>query len=235
MQYTVKVLQTTQETPTVKTIRLEKPKELSFTAGQFLMASTGFKDEKGLQVKRAYSIASAPHENFLELCIKKKPTPSFSSALHELKVGDTLCIEGPFGKFMFKEPQKENTILIAGGAGISPIRSMIKTMMQKELTHKITLFYSFHSPEDYIYKKEFEDLAKQEKNFELIATMSAKENPHPEWMGYRSRATAHLPGYIKKDKIYEVYICGPPQMVTDTVKQLLELGLAEENIHKEMW
>lgn len=235
-QHQVKILQTMQETPNVKTIRFERPKEFNFTAGQFLMASTGYKDDKGLLVKRAYSIASSPLEKeHIEICIARKKAPSFSAALHELKTGDTLLIEGPFGKYMFKEPLKENTIFIAGGTGIAPIRSMLKTITAKQLQHKIKLFFSFHFPEDYIYKTEFEKLPAQEKNFEIIATMSAKEKEFPEWNGPRGRVTAHLPEHIKKDVNYEAYICGPPQMVADTVKQLLELGLKEENIHKEMW
>lgn len=235
-QYQVKILKTTQETPNVKTIQFERPKEFNFVAGQFLMAATGYKDEKGLLVKRAYSIASSPQEKeFIELCIAKKQPPSFSAALHEMKPNDSLFIEGPFGKFVFKEPLKENTILIAAGTGIAPIRSILNTITSKPLAHKIKLFFSFHFPKDYVYRAEFEKLAAKEKNFEIIATMSAREKELPEWRGNRGRVTAHLPAHIKKGTEYSAYICGPPQMVSDTVKQLIDLGVKETNIHKEMW
>ena len=112
---------------------------------------------------------------------------------------------------------------------------MIKTITVKKIPHQITLFFSFHFPEDYIYKIEFEKLSKTEKKFEVIATMSAKEKEFPDWNGPKGRVTAHIPAHIKKNVIYTAYICGPPAMVTDTVKQLIELGLKEENIHKEMW
>jgi len=194
----------------------------------------GFK-EKNILVKRSYSIASSPAEEFIEICVKKKKAPSFSAALHELKTEDTLLIDGPFGRYILKEPLKENTIFIAAGAGIAPIRSMIKTLISKGLQHKIKLFYSFHFPEEYIYKTEFEEFASKEQKFELFASMSASEKEFPDWKGLRGRVTKHLPEHIQKDKEYTAYICGPPQMVTDTVKQLLDLGLENENIYKEAW
>ena len=236
MTYTAKVLQSVQETPDVKTIIIERPKEFKFTSGQFVMISTGYRDEKKLLIKRSYSIASEPNKTeYLEFCVKKKQAPSFSAALHELKQEDTLFIEGPFGKFVLKEPLKENTIFIAGGAGIAPIRSMIKTAIAKELQHKIALFYSFHFPEDYIYKTELEELAKKEKKIEIFASMSAKDKEFSEWSGLRGRVTEHLPKHIEQRKEYTIYICGPPPMVADTVKQLISLGVKEENINKEAW
>ncbi|MBI4142029.1 hypothetical protein HY484_03840 [Candidatus Woesearchaeota archaeon] len=235
MQHKVKILQITQETQDVKTFRIEYPKgRFGFQAGQFLMVSTGYIDEKKMLVKRAFSIASAPHETeYLEICVKRKEPPSFSAALHNMKKGDTLFVEGPYGKFVLKEPVQENTLFIAGGAGIAPLRSMIKTILQKN-NPSIMLLFSFHNPEDYIYKQELEEFSKNE-NFKLFATMSSKEQEFTEWKGQRGRVTAHLPNIIKNGQKYTIYLCGPPPMVNDTVKLLLELGVKEENIHKEAW
>lgn len=182
-QYKVKILAITQETPDVKTFRLEYPKgRFGFQAGQFLMVSTGYIDEKKLLVKRAFSVASAPRETgYLEICVKRKEPPTFSAALHSMNVGDTLFIEGPYGRFVLKEPLQENTIFIAGGAGIAPLRSMIKTTLQQKLQHQITLLFSFHAPEDYIYRQELEELALTNDKFKLFSTMSAKELPPKEW------------------------------------------------------
>ena len=249
-QFKSKILQITQETHDVKTFKLEYPKgRFGFQAGQFLMASTGYIDEKKLLVKRAFSIASAPHEtSYLEICVKRKEPPSFSAALHGMKAGDTLFIEGPYGRFALKEPVAENTIFVAGGAGIAPLRSMIKTILNNNKNPIITLLFSFHNPEDYIYRQELEKLAATNENFKLFASMSAKahaeqgssghregEKEFKEWKGLRGRVTAHLHNIIKDGQKSTAYICGPPPMVSDTVKLLLELGLKEENIHKEAW
>lgn len=237
MQHKARILQITQETPDVKTFRLEYPKgRFGFQAGQFLMVSTGYIDEKKLLVKRAFSIASAPHEtDYLEICVKRKEPPSFSAALHSMNAGDTLFIEGPYGKFVLKEPVPENTLFIAGGAGIAPLRSMINTTLQKNTKQTLTLIFSFHNPEDYIYKQELEELAAKNPQFKLFASMSAKDKEFPDWKGLRGRVTIQLPNIIKDGITYTAYLCGPPPMVTDTVKQLFELGLKEENIHKEAW
>ncbi|MBI4140522.1 hypothetical protein HY485_01650 [Candidatus Woesearchaeota archaeon] len=236
-QFKSKILQITQETPDVKTFKLEYPKgRFGFQAGQFLMVSTGYIDEKKLLVKRAFSIASAPHETgYLEICVKRKQPPSFSAALHDMNVGDALFIEGPYGKFTLKEPVTENTIFIAGGAGIAPLRSMIKTTLNNNKNQVITLLFSFHNPEDYIYRQELEKLAATNEKFKLFASMSAKDKEFKEWKGLRGRVTVQLPQHIMDGQKYTAYLCGPPPMVNDTVKLLLELGLKEENVHKEAW
>ena len=202
----------------------------NFKAGQFVMLSSDdFLDEGNKPVKRAYSIVNAEHEkSYLELCISKQQY--FSKFLfEEIKEGDVLNLEGPFGTFLL-EGCEQNITFIAGGTGIAPMVSFIRTLRREGCDKDIWLFYSTRKEEDMAYRKEFEEYAKENKKFHYIPSCTrACEN----WKGRRERVTEFLHEYITTDR--PCYICGPPAMDQAVKDKLREIGVSEKNIHAEKW
>jgi ferredoxin-NADP reductase len=182
--------------------------------------------------KRAFSIASSPYDKeFIELCVARGP--HLSAHLLDLAERSEVNVEGPYGQFILNQPIPDNLVFIAGGTGIAPIRSMIRTLVHEKFDKNFWLFFSIRYPEDYIYKAELEEYAQKFKNFHLVVTCTCKEN-HAAWKGERGRVTELLLKYIpSKIKPAEVYLCGPPAMVDDTTKVLRSLGVTK--LHIDRW
>lgn len=204
--------------------------EFNFIPGQFIMIN--YKDAQG-DFKRSYSISSDPeHKNSLELCIALKEGGRGSAVLANTKEGDKFKLDGPFGVFCLEEIPNNDVILIAGGTGISPLRSMLKHLLNINFPNKVTLFYSFKSDADYLYKEEFEQLSKENKNFQLIPIST---QPNPEWKGETQHVQEIFQKYIKGVENQDVYACGPVPMVDDIFNTLKGFGFREEHLHREKW
>lgn len=226
-----KILEIVDETPRVKLFRLERPADFVFSPGQFIMASIeGLYTRENILVKRSYSIASSPSDNdFLELCVSRADNGLFSGALHNLKKGDYVNIQGPYGVFSLRRPVPENVTFIAGGSGIAPIRSMLRSLlMEKDAPSKIRLFYGFRAPSDFIYRKELQEFSKR------LIIAAAIDSPAEGWngeVGFISDVIQRHVNYERSDS----YVCGPPPMVNATIKSLISLGFDERRIYREQW
>ena len=222
-----------QETPDTKTIRVKLAELLDFIPGQFVMLGLNLDvaGEKKL-VKRAYSIASSPAKDYLELTFNIYPQGQLSPHLYNLKKGDTVYIEGPYGKFTFKENQTMEAVFLAAGAGLTPLMSMIRHVVDKKLKMKWTLLYSAKKPENIIYKKELEEIEKSKKA-KISITITRPEDTG--WPGLTGRIDAEK---VKSSANLDnsiFYICGPPDMVEGTVKILEGLGVPKDRINREQW
>lgn len=226
-----------QNTPRVKVFKLKIPENIDFKykSGQFVTLSIDdfFDKEKGILMKRPYSIASSPLQNdCIELCISWAHPGGFSDKMHQLKEGDIVNVSGPYGIFTLK-PLTEDLTFIAAGSGIAPLMDMVRTIFLDKTAKNIWLFFGFRYPEDFIYKNELTELAQNNKNFHLITSISAPDVK--EWSGERGRINFVLPKYIKNAKKREFYLCGPPPMIEDTTKVLAELGANKKRIYIEKW
>ncbi len=203
--------------------------QFSFTPGQFIMVN--YKDAQG-EFKRSYSIASDPeHKQYLELCVSLKEGGRGSALLAKVKKGSKLTINGPFGAFHLEEKQGE-IILIAGGTGISPLRSMLKHLLNIKYPHKTYLFYSFKTEDDYLYREEFEKLAKENKNFVFVPICT---QPGPKWKGEKEYVQNIFKKYAKGTKDKDIYACGPVPMVDAVFQELKGFGFKDEQLHREIW
>ena len=201
-----------------------------FLPGQFVIVD--YADAKG-EFKRSYSIASDPeHKNFLELCISLTKDGRGSKILSKIKIGDRLKISGPFGVFHLEISNNQDIILIAGGTGISPLRSMLKHLLDIGFLGKITLFYSFKAESDYLFRNELEELAKKNPNFTLIPTSTS---PSKEWRGETAYVQDIFKKYVKNAEKKEVYCCGPVIMVDHVFAYLEKFGFKEQQLHREVW
>ena len=131
----VPVIETRWETPTVKSIKLEK-NNFEYKPGQHARIEFNIDDPENGNA-RPLSIASSPTENFLLFSTKISRT-LFKQKIGSLKVGDKIKIKGPMGVFVLDENAK-NIVILGGGIGITPFRDMIKYATDKKLPVKLTL------------------------------------------------------------------------------------------------
>ena len=237
---TIEGIDTYSEDLKVFRFKLPPGGELSFAPGQFVMLSLpGLVDSNGRKIAKAYSIASSPlQQGIIELCIVHYPNGTLSAPLFKLKAGDEAIITGPYGMFQMKPPIQKGTVFIAGGTGISPLMSMLRSSYTDSSKEKLWLFYSVSEPGKILFK---EELLGYQKNNGLQLVVSTS-NSDPDWEGDKGRATDTFPKHLPrlqqdgvKSEERQFYVCGPPVMVTDTIKMLEQLGFRKENIHKEQW
>lgn len=242
-QYSLKVLSikdySFEGKVTDKVVRFEKPEGFSFIPGQFVMIAHKdfklFSDPSKLKWA-SMSIASAPQDEFIELCIAMKETPGLSNFLREnLKEGNYMELKGPFGVFTFKEDFEE-VYFAATGTGIAPLLGMIKYMIYKGIQKPVKLFFGFRNSSYFLYKEELEGFKEKFRDFELIATISRPETDS-SWKGRTGYVQEVLKDYEFKEekKGIHFYLCGNPKAVPEIIKVLEEKGFPKTNIHREQW
>jgi ferredoxin-NADP reductase/sterol desaturase/sphingolipid hydroxylase (fatty acid hydroxylase superfamily) len=208
-----------------------------FSAGQHLTIKV---NTKGETLYRTFSISSIPNiDNFLTLTIKKIKGGKVTNYLAEnLKVGDTLEVTAPSGQFYLNaEPaNQKHYVMIAGGSGITPIYSMIGTILKFEPKSKITLLYANRTSNSIIFKEQFEKWAKEfSTQIEVKHFLSEEENPKNATKGYITRISIEeiLNKYGKNE--VDFYLCGPEIMTNKLMEDLLYLGISKEKIHRELF
>lgn len=214
--------------PDVKSFRYSKPADFTYKAGQFMFITIRKGEEK---LRKHFTISSSPTEEFLEFT-KKLTDSEFSTTLKGISPGDWTEIEGPFGKFTF-EKEYEKSAMIAGGIGITPMRSMIKHWYDTGLTSEIVLLHGCRSEKDLVFKDELESMQKQRSTMRVVYCLT---DPSPGWKGYTGRIDASM---IKKEipdcKERMVYVCGPPPMVETMEHMLREMKVPVQNIKREQF
>ena len=224
----------------LKVFRLRIPEgdSFSFVPGQFVMVSLpGLADANGRKIAKAYSIASSPSQSeVLELCIVSYPAGALSPKLFQKNVGDEVIVTGPYGIFQLKRPVAPGTVFVAGGTGIAPLISMLRFLYKEGYNDKLWLFYSVSEPKLFLFR---EELLSYEKNCNLQLIVSTSNHNH-DWAWEKGRVTDTFPMHIEElgsipRESRRFYVCGPPLMVTDTIKMLEQLGFRKENIRKEQW
>ncbi|AKB32868.1 Flavodoxin reductases (ferredoxin-NADPH reductases) family 1 [Methanosarcina siciliae C2J] len=228
MFFETRVIEVIQRTPDVKSVRFEKPQEFSYLAGQYVVLILGGSSDP---MKKPFTLSSSPTEEFLEITKKLTGHP-FSNALATLKPGDRVSINGPYGDFTFLEEYK-NIGMLSGGIGITPLRSIIKYLVDKKLNTSITLLYSNRSENDIAFKEELENAQKQNPDIKIIDTIT---RPGSDWKGVTGRINAEMiKKYIPDYRERTFFTCGPSRMVDSMVSLLKELEIPEKQIKREIF
>src|SRR6266853_6161432 len=154
-----------------------------FVAGQWLSFKTSKPD--GEEITRAYSIASPPGEdNRLALCLNRVQDGFMSNFLCDMKEGEHISCQGPFGDFILRPPLRD-TIFIATGTGIAPFRSMLHWLLTDQSRHQgkqFWLLFGNRYEKDIYYHDEFQRLAALHSNFHYLPALSRGS---AEWQGLR--------------------------------------------------
>ncbi len=193
---------------------------------------------------RAYSMANYPLEKGLvKLNVRiatpppgasdKIPPGILSSYIFSLKPGDKATISGPFGEFFAKNTDNE-MVFIGGGAGMAPMRSHIFDQLKRIHSHrKMSFWYGARSLRESFYNEEFDDLARDNENFDWHLALS-EPAPEDNWTGYTGFIhQVLLDNYLAKHEApedCEYYICGPPMMNSAVITMLDNLGVTRDHI-----
>lgn len=215
-------------------------KTVSFYPGQYFyytLPSLKYPDPKGST--RHFTISSSPGEGtLLRLTTRIREESGYKKTLAELPVGSVIEGEGPNGTFIFDEKETGPHIFIAGGIGITPYRSMLKYVSEKNIQTPIYLIYSNSIPEEIVFKKELEDLAAAHPNIKLAMTVSKPEESKVAWTGLTGRIDETLLGKLIGDWKLDVrgctwWLCGPPPMI-DAMEQVLgKLKITSGSVRSE--
>jgi ferredoxin-NADP reductase len=223
----VKIKEIIRRNYNVKSFRLETGDILDFKAGQFLSVRLG--DDP--QLKRYLSISSSPTEKCYLEFTKKLTESDFSKKLDNLKAGDQIAIQYPFGKFVLDEASLKIAFL-SGGIGITPIRSICKYVVDKNLGTDIVLVYANRSVRDVVFKEDFDAMMRSYPVLRVAHVLCETEPGFQCTVGRINREVIinEIPDYRER----KFYLCGPPQMVEAMYKILTqELGIASTMVMTE--
>lgn len=214
-----------QETRHFKLI-FEPGTTFDFEPGQFVNAiAPSGNGEK--TIKRPYSIASPPYEKgYIDLVWKRVEGGFMTNYFWKLKQGDALQIQGPLGRFGFKQPIPKRLAFVATGTGIAPFRSMILQMFKDGTDRDVWLIFGNRYETDILYDEEWEGLAARHSNFHYLPTVSRPQT----WTGEKEYVQKLLPKYLKTSANTQVYICGLTNMINEVQTTALEMGFAKDQI-----
>jgi len=238
--HSAKVLEVRRETADCVSVALEVPntETFSFVPGQYLTLRSTI---NGQEVRRSYSLCSSPLSGELRVAIKQVEQGIFSTwANTELKAGDTLETMPPMGNFALEiEPTDEQTYVgFAAGSGITPVLSILKTVLERAPKAKFILFYGNRKTNSIIFKAELEDLKDAHMGrLEVHHVLSREDQGNDLLFGRidETRAAqfaAQIPG-VKEAAGH--FLCGPEAMIKGVQSALEQAGVASKNIHFELF
>lgn len=231
-----------RETEDTVSIAFSIPESLKsdyhFQSGQYLTLRSTI---DGKDTRRSYSLCSSPFENEWRVAIKQVENGVFSTyANHDLKKGDALQVMTPMGNFKVETntTAKKSYVLFAAGSGITPILSIIKTVLREEPNSDVTLFYGNKGFSSIIFREELEALkSKYLSKFRIIHVLSRESLGNKIQKGRidADKCSQLYDAFLQNQSIDAVYLCGPESMILDVQKTLKLKGVSEENIHFELF
>lgn len=240
--HSLKVSDVMRETADAVSVAFEVPANLkqdyTYKQGQYLTLKFNIKGE---ELRRSYSICSSPVElNELRIAIKKVKDGRISTYINDnLKVGDILEVMIPMGNFfteMHPNNQK-NYILFGGGSGITPMLSILKTVLYIEPQSRVTLFYGNNDESAIIFKKQIEQLAVVNADrLNVIHVLNIPPDGHPanlKGMMTKEKNIELVKDYVDPSADNEYFICGPGPMMDNVVNALKALDIPETKVHIE--
>lgn len=239
--YPLKVKEVKKETNDTVSIFFEIPSEsrheFAYKAGQYITIK---KVINGEDVRRAYSLSSSPLENDFRVAVKKINEGKMSSYLKDvLKAGDELEIMPPKGSFCIKDVQgAAHYVAFAVGSGITPVISMIKTVLKSNSENTFTLFYGNRTTSSTIYRIELDELHREfPENFKLNYILSKESVGNSLYEGRitKEKAQEFLKANITLLKADDFYMCGPEEMIFGVTEALEGWGIDKDKIHYELF
>jgi ferredoxin-NADP reductase len=224
----VPVLAVFQETPDVRTFRIQRPDEFDFCAGQFLTVRV---QVDGKAVQRAYSISSAPlARGYLEISVKR--IGLVSGVLHSsLRPGSMLTVRPPAGTFVYPGGDDRPLILLAGGIGITPLMSMLRHAIATQPSRPVALIYSVRTAEDLAFRDELALVSRRHPQVRIGICVS-KGPASDRWH------LGHITGPVVRAYASEfphalACICGPQAMMAAMTELMVSLGVPSNQIRSE--
>jgi ring-1,2-phenylacetyl-CoA epoxidase subunit PaaE len=230
-----------RETKDAVSILFNVPEELkpnyTFIAGQYLNLRLTL---DGKEIRRAYSICSSPESGELRISVKAVKDGAFSQfANTKLKVGDVLEVGTPEGKFTF-EPHavhQKNYAAFAAGSGITPVLSILKSVLKGEPQSSFVLVYGNKSPEETIFHQELHDLQLKYTGRLFIHFVYSQAKADGELFGRIDKSVVNfvLNNKHKELEFDKFYLCGPEEMINTVTTVLKEQNVKDSKIKFELF
>lgn len=240
--YPLKVKDVRPETADCVSVALEVPAELQetfrFTPGQYLTFRTHMNDA---EVRRSYSICVSPQENELRVAIKKVEKGKFSGYANDtLKKGDVLDVMPPMGKFSPKEKgvTHKHYVAFVAGSGITPVMSIMKTILETEPNSNFTLVYGNRSRSTIIFREAIEALKNKYMQRLRVYHILSRELMDVVLFNGRidaKKCTEFCSSLIDIKTVDEAFVCGPEEMILSVRQQLIDLGMPSSHVHMELF
>ncbi|MFE3868359.1 2Fe-2S iron-sulfur cluster-binding protein [Flavobacterium sp. LS2P90] len=230
-----------RETATAVSILFNVPAELkpnyAFIAGQYVNLRLTL---DGKEIRRAYSICSSPESGELRIAVKAVKNGAFSQfANTKLKAGDVLEVGKPEGKFTF-DPQadrQKNYVAFAAGSGITPVMSILKSVLKNEPKSSFVLVYGNKSPEETIFYQELHDLQSQYVGRFFVHYVFSQAKAENALFGRIEKSAVNfvLNNKHKELEFDKFYLCGPEEMINLVSDVLKEKNVKESAIKFELF
>lgn len=240
--HTLSIADIRRETADAVSIAFEIPADLraayQFSAGQYLTLRTIIDGE---DIRRSYSLCSAPYEGEWRVAIKEVEGGKFSTyANRHLKVGDQLEVMTPMGNFTtsLDSSHQKHYVLFASGSGITPIFSLAKAILEKEPNSEVSLFYGNKGFHSIIFREELEALKNENmERFRVIHVLSRESLGNQIQKGRidAGKCTDLHRAFLQKQTIDAVFVCGPEEMIHAVKDTMVELGVDPQTIHFELF
>ncbi len=233
-QFDTKVAEVIQRTPDIKTFRFDVQgrEDVTYEAGQFFFVTIKI---DGREAVHHFTISSSPTETaekgYLEFT-KRITASEYSQALDSMKPGDWARLRGAEGDFVL--PAKEGKLaFLSGSIGVTPLRSMLRFIVDKKLGFDVVLIYGNNTWENIAFREELEEMAGSRNDIRLEYVLSGPDFP-PWWEGKKGFITTEvvkdvMPDY--RDRTY--YVSGPLRMVLALEEQLAGAEIPADRIRRD--
>lgn len=220
----------------------------AFWPGQFLTFRLLIEDPVTRESKtavRCYSLSDAPRPDYYRISIKQVPAPAdkrevppgissnfFHDHVHE---GSHLLVKAPSGHFHLREEEPLPIVLIGGGIGITPMLSILNTLLEIGVKREVWLYYGVRNGDEHIMKEHLQALARTHDDFHLHVCYSAPNENDVEGVDYQHSARVGIPLLKATLKLmrYQFYVCGPKPMMESLVPGLDDWGVDSGDIYYE--
>ena len=186
----------------------------------------------GAGEEHPFTIASAPDHDHLIFTIRA--SGDFTRRIHELERGTRVAVNGPFGRFSAGlYPEENELVFIAGGVGITPFLSMVRSMRRTGSWRPVTLLHACRTESDLLLREELAEIERSGRGrFKFVQVLSA---PGPCWQGTCGHIDREFIHQHTRDRLDEkgFYVCGPPGMMVTVERHLKEIGVASRRVHAE--
>lgn len=239
--YKLNIIDVRRETPDAISVAFRVPEQLQdyykFIAGQYITLKLTLDGE---EIRRAYSLCSVPGSNELRIAIKSVKSGLFSVfANSQLKAGDTIEVGLPEGTFIFEpsSDRRKNYAAFAAGSGITPVMSIVQSVLAGEPDSTFVLVYGNKSPQDTIFHQNLHDLEQQYTGRLFVHFVFSQAKVEQQLFGRIERSTVN---FILNNKYKEVefdkfWLCGPEEMITTVSGVLKEHNIREKDIRFELF
>lgn len=240
--HSIPVADVRKETANCVSVAFDIPEELrnefTFEAGQYITIKANIEGE---EIRRSYSLCSSPFDKDFRVAIKQVHGGLFSTYANQtLKKGDILDIMPPMGNFIIKPdntPHKQY-VGIAAGSGITPILSMIKTVLASDPTSHFSLIYGNQNFHSIIFREEIEALKNKYIGRLQVIHVLSRERMESEINYGRINADKCdriFKSLIDLKQISQYFLCGPEEMILDITSYLTAQGIDQKNIRFELF